>query len=104
MNSEALLQRIKEIVLGKEPSARIYLYGSRAKGTMHSESDWDLLILLNKNKINLDIEKTITYPLYDLGFEIGEVISPMIYSETEWHSKYCVTPFYTNVMRDGKLL
>ncbi|OGU92058.1 MAG: hypothetical protein A2475_02915 [Ignavibacteria bacterium RIFOXYC2_FULL_35_21] len=99
-----ILQKIKEIILGKEPTAKIYLYGSRARGLSLPDSDWDLLILLKKEKITLEIENNITYPLYDLEFEIGEVISPMVYSEFEWNSKYKITPFYANVMGDGKLL
>jgi uncharacterized protein len=99
-----VLTQIKKIVKGKDPSAKIYLYGSRSRGTAKSNSDWDLLIILNRSKITIDIERDISYPLYDLEFETGEVISPMIYTENEWNTKYCVTPFYKNVMREGLLL
>ncbi len=102
--SDKIVQRIKALVQQKEPSAKIYLYGSRARGTARPDSDWDLLILLNKDRITNEEEQNITYPLYDLEFEIGEVISPMVYSEKEWVSKYRVTPFYSNVMREGVLL
>ncbi len=103
-DQQKILDRIKKIVLERDPSAKVYLYGSRAKGTMKPDSDWDLLILLNKDKITAEIEKNVTYPLYDLEFEIGEVISPMVYSEREWNSRHKVTPFYANVMKEGKLL
>jgi len=99
-----ILKEIKKIIREKEPSAKIYIYGSRAKGKANRESDWDLLILLNKDKITPEIEKEITYPLYDLEFETGEVISPVVYSEKEWNTKYKITPFYHNVMREGKLI
>jgi len=99
-----ILQRIKKTVLEKEPSAKIYLYGSRAKGTMKADSDWDLLILLNKDHITLETERAVTHPLYDLEFETGEVISPMVYSEKEWYGKHRVTPFYNSVMKEGRLL
>jgi predicted nucleotidyltransferase len=96
--------RIKEIVLDREPKAKVYLYGSRSRGTAKTDFDWDILILLNKDKVALEDEERITSPLYDLEFETGEVISPMVYSEREWHSKYKVTPFYRNIMREGRLL
>jgi len=99
-----ILKRIKKIVSDNYPLAKVYLYGSRARGTMKPDSDWDLLILLNQDKITTDIERKVTYPLYDLEFEIGEVISPMVYSEKDWNSKHFITPFYLNVMREGKLL
>ena len=99
-----ILSKIKSIVLQQEPTAKIYLYGSRARGSATTDSDWDLLILLKKDKISNEVEQSITFPLYDLEFETGEIISPMIYSEKEWNSKYSITPFYSNVMREGQLL
>ena len=99
-----MLKKIKQIVLDRDPSAKVYLFGSRARGAMKPDSDWDLLILLNQDKISVEAERNVTYPLYDLEFEIGEVISPIVYSEKEWNSKHSVTPFYSNVMREGKLL
>lgn len=71
---------------------------------MNPDSDWDLLILLNREKITTEIEKNVTYPLYELEFEMGEVVSPMVYSETEWNTRHRVTPFYSTVMREGKRL
>jgi len=97
---ESILKRIKSIILEKEPDARIILYGSRARGNPHPESDWDLLILLKK-EITPEIEKRIYYALFDFGLETEEVYSAMIYSEKEWTTKYKVTPLYMNVMEEG---
>lgn len=103
-DSKNILERIKKIVLDNDPLAKVYLYGSRVHGTMKADSDWDLLRLLNHDKITTDIERSVTYPLYDLEFETGEVISPMVYSEKDWNSKHRITPFYSTVMREGKIL
>ena len=102
--SQDILNQIKNIVLSKEPSAKVLLYGSRARGNERKDSDWDLLILVKQDKISYDYEKQITDSLYDLEFETGEIISPMVYSETEWNTKYSVTPFYQLVMKDAKPL
>ena len=104
IDSKTILKKIKMIVKEKAPSSKIYLYGSRARGTARNNSDWDLLILLKNDKITPEIEKEITYSLYDLEFDTGEIISPMVYSENEWNTKYRITSFYSNVMREGKLL
>jgi len=103
-HNDKILKRIKLIVKEKEPLAKIYLYGSRARGSEKSDSDWDILILLQKERITREIEENISDPLYDLELDTGEIISPMIYSENEWNSKYKITPFYQTVMREGKLL
>ncbi len=99
-----ILKQIKKIVKEQAPKAKIYLFGSRSQGTSKKTSDWDLLILLNKDNISHEDEQKIIYPLYDLEFDTGEVISPMVYSEKEWNTKYKITSFYKNVMKEGKLL
>lgn len=103
-NSKSILIDIKRIVEQKDASAKIYLYGSRARGTAKIDSDWDLLILLNRDTITSEIEEDITSPLYDLEFDTGQVISPMIYSVKDWNTKYSITPFYKNVMKEGYLI
>lgn len=103
-NSSEILAEIKKIVRNKEPNAKIYLYGSRARGTAKPDSDWDILILINSDRVTTEIEKDISDSLYDLELEKGEVISPMIYTMNEWRTKYKVTPFYHNIMREGQLI
>ena len=39
---------IKSIVLSFFPDARIVLFGSRARGDFHQQSDFDLLIIIKK--------------------------------------------------------
>lgn len=103
-DSNKILTEIKRTVTNKYPDALIILYGSRARGDFQKDSDWDLLILLNQENITNDIEETITNPLYDLEIDYGQVISPIIYSSKDWNSKYSVTSFFKNVMREGKTL
>ena len=47
MESEVLLQRIKELVCAIETTAQIFLYGSRARNDARPDSDWDILILVD---------------------------------------------------------
>lgn len=103
-DSIKILSEIRNTIKSKYPDALIYLYGSRARDSAREDSDWDLLILLNQDKITPEIEESVTYPLYDLEIELGEVISPMVYSVNEWNTKYKITSFYNNVMREGKQL
>ena len=49
--------QIKKIVAEKAPGAKVYLYGSRSMGTARKTSDWDFLILLNKDKIAAEDEQ-----------------------------------------------
>ena len=104
MGKQELLSEIKRLVLLQEPTAEIILYGSYARGDNRPDSDLDLLILLQKDKITYADEKRISYPLYDIEFKTGQLISPMIKSRKEWYGKYKVTPFFKNVTSEGILL
>lgn len=99
-----ITQRIKSIVESYDPDAKVYLYGSRARSESKKNSDWDILILLSDDEITPEIERKVTSPIYDLEFDTGEIISPSVYSEKEWKSKFHVTPYFHNIMNEGILL
>lgn len=96
-----LIKRIKDSLILTAPDARIILYGSFARGDNKSDSDIDILILLDKDEITREDEINIKYPLYDIEFETGQIISPLIISKTDWEQRHRITPFYDNVKRDG---
>lgn len=92
---------IKELAIETVPKdGKVILYGSRARGDAHVGSDWDLLILLNKDRLEQSDYDSISYPFVLLGCDLGEEINPILYTKKEWKS-YEVTPFYENVKRDG---
>ncbi|HMR83329.1 MAG TPA: nucleotidyltransferase domain-containing protein [Niabella sp.] len=92
MEKAELLKKIKETVHGVEPGATVILYGSYARGEENMHLDIDLLILVDKDMSYAD-EKKIRYPLFDLWFDPGLVISPSVYSVKNWETKYYITPF-----------
>jgi predicted nucleotidyltransferase len=96
-----IIQRIKETVSVTDPTATIILYGSFARGENKEISDFDLLILIDKKNITRTDEKRVKYPLYEIEFETGQIISPIIISKTDWEYKHKSTPFYENVTKDG---
>ena len=99
-----IVQKIKEKIYEVNPDAEIYLYGSRARGDIHEESDWDILILLNEEKVSRLDEKPFRDNIFDLQLEYGEDISIFALSKKEWIEKHSITPFYKNVMKEGVLL
>lgn len=98
---EQILFRIKETIARKEPRADIILFGSRARKDFNSDSDWDILVLMDKDKISLSDEQALRHPLYDIELDTGEILSLLIYSKNEWHNKLRVTPLYKNVKKEG---
>lgn len=95
-------RQIKSSVLAVEPQATLILYGSYARGDNRSDSDIDVLILLDKDQITYEDHKKISSPLYTIELETGILISSNFYSKNKWGKR--ITPFFENVSREGILL
>lgn len=101
IDNKKILLRIKQLVYLAEPSATVILYGSHARRQNRQQSDIDLLILVDNDKVTFSDEQRIKYPLYDLEFETGKVISPLIFSRKDWETRHSITPLYNNIKKDG---
>ena len=96
----------KIVARGKEvlpAGSLLCLYGSRARGDYRADSDWDLLLLLDKEVINERDHEKYSYPLFELGWEIGAQIHPMMFTKKEWERRR-MTPLYDNISREGIVL
>ena len=101
MDMKNVLSDIKHLALSVVPTGgAAWLYGSRARGTAHRHSDWDVLLILRKDTLTQADYDTVSYPFVLLGCELGEEINPILYTEKEWES-YQATPFYENVQHDA---
>jgi len=100
-NKTQILNNIKNTIKSIDPKATIILYGSFARGDSNSNSDIDLLILVDNKNISPKEKKKIKYPLYEIEFETGQIISPLVLSRFDWESKHRITPFYENVSKEG---
>jgi predicted nucleotidyltransferase len=95
-----VLSKIKSLVKEIDREADVILYGSRARGDEHPDSDWDILILVN-SKTDLDYERVFRHRLYEIELEIGEAFSISVYNKNEWKSKFWMTPLFQNIAREG---
>ena len=65
---EDLLKKVKEALVEIEPSAEIYLYGSRARHDSREDSDWDFLILVD-GVVDTARTDRIRHRLYEIEWE-----------------------------------
>ena len=68
-----ILHSIKSTLQNVLPSdVHAFLYGSQARGDAGANSDWDVLILLDKQKVEPEDYDNISYPLVELGWPLKE--------------------------------
>jgi predicted nucleotidyltransferase len=103
-SDKKVLDKIKCTVENNAPDAtKVILYGSRARGDARPDSDWDILVIINKEKKDDSDFRRIAYPLYDLSSDLDILISVNLYTTTEWE-KRSFTIFYKNVEKEGIIL
>ncbi len=102
-SKKELLKKAKRLVLSVYPNGKLILFGSQARGDAREESDWDILILLDKENIDKSDFDKITYPLIELGWSMGQQISPKLYTNKDWF-KRSFTPFYKNIEQEGIII
>ena len=92
------IQTLKRQIL---PNEKVILFGSQARGDAREDSDWDLLVLLNKEKRNfIKDSNKYAYPSTKIGLKYGKIIMAMVYTLGEWENRK-PTPLYKNVLQDG---
>ncbi len=95
---EELIRQLGEKILPE--NAKLLLFGSQARDDARPDSDWDLLILLDGEKVsNSDFDRWV-FPFVSLGWSLGVEINPVAYTYDEWMRRQ-ITPFYKIVMKEG---
>lgn len=101
LQPQEMITKIQDVANVSMPRrGRVLLFGSQARGDAHEDSDWDLLILLDKPRIENSDFDTVAYPIIEMGWRMGIAINPLLYTYSDWNKRH-FTPFYQNVLKDG---
>lgn len=84
---------------------KVILYGSYARGDFSTDSDVDIMILLDISDLELkEYSQQLSYMTYDFNLDNELDIKPIAKSEQhfkKWIENY---PFYANIHREGVVL
>ena len=97
MTTREINEMIGRRVRQSEPTAKVMLFGSRARGDARPDSDWDVMVLLDDASAGKKWE--VSSSLFELGWDIDKMVHPIVYTQSEWQKRH-IFPFYHNVMRD----
>lgn len=100
MSNKQVIQAMRDKLHAIDPNVKAYLFGSRARGDARTNSDWDVLILLDKPKVTLDDYNKYSYPLWELGWDFDELIDTVLFTKKEWEENN-FTLFNHNVRADA---
>ena len=101
MRRTEIVERIRQEARKLSPNAQTILYGSEARGDARPDSDIDLLVLVDKDKLTYSDKDRIIAPFYDIELDTGVIISMLIMPRKEWENRPFLTPFQNNVNKEG---
>lgn len=101
MRRTKVVKQIGKAIHEVAPQATAILYGSEARGEARPDSDIDVLILLDGDKMSLQREMEITGPLNEIEWQTGVLVSPIVMLRKQWENMPFKTPFYVNVTNEG---
>ena len=97
--NQNILKQVKERIHRIDPDAKIFLFGSRARDDFRNDSDWDFLILTEK-QISQELKNKISDSLFEAELDIDQVLTSIVQNVTIWE-KYSNTPIYRNIINDS---
>lgn len=104
MRRADIVEQIRKTIRMAAPTAKTILFASEARGEACPDSDIDLLILVDGDRMSLKQEEAITLSLYELELKTGVVISPRIMLKKLWENRPFKTPLYINIVNEGIVL
>ena len=84
---------------------KVILYGSYARGDFRTDSDIDIMILLDMSDLDLKAySQKLSYMTYDFNLDYDIDIKPIVKSEAHFKKWVVTYPFYANINIEGVVL
>ncbi len=96
-----ILKEIKQSVISIDENAEVILFGSRARGDYHEESDWDVLVLVDE--YDWKLKNRFVDKLFEVQIKEDIGISVMVKGKEYWNMIE-ETLLYKEVEKHGLVL
>jgi predicted nucleotidyltransferase len=102
MDSSLILTDLKESLQKRflDSVKNVILFGSRIKSSSNEYSDYDILILLNKDYLKQD-EEIILDICYDIDLKYNILIDAHLLSTNEISTRRGKQPIFINALKNG---
>jgi predicted nucleotidyltransferase len=95
------IQTLKRQLL---PNEKVILFGSQARGDAREDSDWDLLVLLDKEERKyIEHFDKYAYPFTELGLKHDTLIHAKVFTIKDWERQK-PSIFYKYVEQEGIII
>ncbi len=102
LQQKEFLSQLKNVVLSHDDKAQVILYGSRARGDYKKDSDWDILVLTEK-ETNYIFQRKIRDEITYIELKYTIPLSTIIMNRDKWEELE-ITSLYKNVTAEGRKL
>ena len=83
--------------------SQVLLFGSRARGDEREDSDFDILVLLDREgRATTEDNMGVGYDVSELFWDRNQTVNVVINTNNEWRAKSGRSLFYHNVMEDAQ--
>jgi len=99
---EAML-RLQSDISNVTGVTRVVLFGSRARGDFNGNSDYDILVVMDR--MDIQIKNEIIHVLHEIEMDYSIPLSPVIRTEAEYQKNSQMgSRFITNIENDGIII
>lgn len=92
---------VKRYISEIDSNAEITLYGSRARGDSRTDSDWDFLVLTDREDIEELADQLRKVLLRKVELPFTQVVSLLVRNKNKWSSDYQLSGIYDSIKQEG---
>lgn len=97
-----IISSVKEIVFKYDPNATVTLFGSRARGDFHEESDWDFLVTTDFDERDETLKDQVRKEiLYKVEFTTFQHVATIFHNKKVWNEDYGITNLFESIAEEG---